>query len=64
MTELVDFYQVEMVKKDWQYEEAASVVEKDEGYAALNFTNDTEECWVSITVQDNETIVTLIVTDK
>jgi len=64
MTELVDFYQVEMVKKDWQYEEAASVVENDEGYAALNFTNDTEECWVSITVQDNETIVTLIVTDK
>lgn len=64
MMELVDFHRIVMVKKGWQINESTSVVNEDEKYAALNFTNDTEECWVSITVQDEVTYVTLIVTDK
>ena len=64
MMELVDFYRVEMEKKGWQYKEADSVVEENEGYAALNYENDEEDCWVSITVQGEETYVTVILTDK
>jgi len=64
MMELVGFHRVEMEKKGWQFNESASVVEEDEGYAALNYENDEEDCWVSITVQDEVTYVTLIVTEK
>ncbi|MCD4751535.1 MAG: hypothetical protein K8R40_00505 [Anaerolineaceae bacterium] len=64
MMELVDFHRVEMEKKGWQIDESTAVVDEDQKYAALNYENDTEECWVSITVQGEETYVTLIVTDK
>lgn len=64
LLEVNDYYRAEMAKLGWKINEDASSMDGEQKNATLTFTNDTQECWVSLYIAESGTGVAVIVADK
>ena len=62
--EAYDFYRTEMGKLGWEINEEMSTMDSEQKNAAINFSNETQESWVSLYTENGNTGVAIFISDK
>ena len=64
LLEAYDFYRVEMAKLGWEINEDMSTMDGEQKNASISFFNETQECWVSFYIAEEDTGVTIFLSEK